>query len=237
MRVALVASLALVLATGCVGMRRLRSASLAGDYNQLDESLDVLPPFAEPDPSSGSLWTDAGPGAAMVRDPRAFRLNDLVTISVQESSLGSSASSTGLKRASQQSFGATNAFGLEKPTTPTPGVFNLASALNSSLDSQFNGDGATSRSNKLAGYITARVMRVLPNGDLVIAGQKTVMVNRDRQILTLVGTARVVDIGPDNQIASSAVGDLVVRLWGRGELDDNAREGWFIRIMHKLWPF
>ena len=69
------------------------------------------------------------------------------------------------------------------------------------------------------------------------AGQKTVMVNRERQVLTLVGSIRPVDINSSNQVASSKVGDLTVRLWGRGEVDANARQGWFQRVMNRIWPF
>jgi flagellar L-ring protein precursor FlgH len=222
-------------ATGCAA-RRGHSPSLAADIERLEESLDVLPAFPEPPAAKGSLWTDAGPGAALVRDTRAYRVNDLLRIRVQESSLGANESSTALDRSSQASFGAPVAFGLEDPNA-APGEFNLASVLSVDSESKFSGDGATSRSSRVVGYITARVMRVLPNGDLIIAGQKNVMVNRDRQILTLVGSVRPVDVSAANEISSAGVGDLTVRLWGQGEVDDTVRQGWFMRIMNRIWPF
>jgi len=210
--------------------------TVASDLLALREDIDVLPAFPTPAPASGSLWTDAGPGAALMRDTRAFRVNDLVTIRVDESDLGANSSNTDLTRSSTAAVGAPVVFGLENPAAQ-PGDFNLGNVLSTSSDSSFSGDGTTTRSAKLEGFITARVMHVLPNGDLVIAGQKTVMVNRDRQILTLVGSVRPVDVGPTNQVSSSSVGELTVRLWGRGEVDDTVRQGWFMRIMNKLWPF
>jgi flagellar L-ring protein precursor FlgH len=227
---------ALLLLTGCSVLHRGPAPSLGADVQRLESDLQVLPPFPVPAPSTGSLWTDSGPGAALVRDTRAFRANDLLTISVKESSLGSNQSATDLNRKAQADFGAPVAFGLENPSAAA-GKFNLASVLSTNTDSKFAGDGKTSRSSQLEGYITTRVMRVLPNGDLVVAGQKNVMVNRDRQILTLVGSVRPVDVQANNQVDSSAVGELTVRLWGRGEVDDTVRQGWFMRIMNKLWPF
>lgn len=234
----LVLVLATLVTTGCAGRLRMpgNPPSLSTDLERLETDLDVLPPFPTPKPASGSLWTDGGPGAAMVRDTRAFRINDLVTIRVIEKTSGSNGSKTDLTRSSEQDWGASVAFGLEKPSAST-GQFNLGQVLDASHESSFSGDGSTERSSSLAAYITTRVMRVLPNGDLVVGGQKTVTINRERQILTLVGTIRPVDINASNQVLSSAVGDLTVRLWGKGEVDATTRQGWFMRIMNRIWPF
>lgn len=228
-RISIVTLLLVTAAAGC-GMRQaIQRPTLAADVDKLDADLDVLPPFPEPASRSGSLWTDAGPGAALVRDHRAFRLNDLVTVVVQESSAGTNASTTDLSRSSATKIAAPLAFGND----------TWADFLDTDItsDSEFTGDGTTGRSSQLTGTITTRVMRVLQNGDMVIAGQKTVMVNRERQILTLVGSIRPVDINRSNRVSSSDVGDLTVRMWGRGEVDDTIRQGWFMRVMHKIWPF
>jgi flagellar L-ring protein precursor FlgH len=198
--------------------------------------IDVLPPFPEPPKASGSLWTDGGPGAAMARDLRAFRINDLVRIELRERSVGTNESTTELSRSSESDVGAGIAFGLED-ANPAPGGFNLNNVLRTSASTEFAGDGATSRGNRLTGTITSRVMRVLPNGDLVVAGQKTVVVNRERQVLTLVGSVRAVDVDARNAVPSSSVGDLTVRLWGQGEIDGTVRQGWFMRVLNRIWPF
>jgi flagellar L-ring protein precursor FlgH len=231
-----IVALALLGCTGCAGLHLPQSPSLGSDVADLSRDLDALPPFPEPPRQTGSLWSDAGPGAALVRDTRAYRVNDLVRVKVAEASLGTNSSNTDLNRSSTAEYGATAAFGLEDPT-PEPGRFNLETALSATTDMSHSGDGTTARSNRLSGTITARVVRVLPNGDLVLAGQKTVGVNRDKQILTLVGSIRPIDVGPDNSVSSSSVGDLTVRLWGRGEIDDTIRQGWFMRVVNKLWPF
>ncbi len=88
-RVVALAALLIVALSGCAPKQPFKGPTLADDLRDLERDVDVLPPFPVPAGSTGSLWTDAGPGAALVRDTRAFRTNDLVTISIQESSLGS----------------------------------------------------------------------------------------------------------------------------------------------------
>ncbi len=227
---------AALLAGGCAGPKILVRPSLAEDQQQLEEDLDLIPPLPRPAPASGSLWTEAGPAAALARDTRAYRINDLVRVVLQESTVGQNDSTTDLTRSSSADIGASIALGLED-ADPQTGRFNLNQALQSNFGTDFQGDGSTARSNLLTANITARVMRVLPNGDLMLAGQKTVMVNREKQILTLVGTVRAVDIDSANRVPSSVVGDLTVRLWGQGEVDDTARQGWFMRVFNRIWPF
>lgn len=226
LRAAIVLLLIPVVTPGCAVKRIASTPSLSQDVARLHNEIDVLPPFPEPVPQSGSLWSAAGPGAAMVRDTRAFRVNDLVTVVLQESTVGSNASTTDLTRSSEVNYTAPFVFGLDKDKI-----------LDTQHDTTFAGDGETARSSRLVGNMTARVARVLPNGDLVIAGQKTVMINRERQVLTVVGSIRPVDINAFNRVASSEVGDLTVRMWGSGEVDDTIRQGWFMRIMNRIWPF
>ena len=239
LRIAAAVVLAALLATtGCATAKKLAAPkhSLAEDLADLETDLEALPAFPPPESSRGSLWTDGGPGAALVRDTRAFRPGDLVTIRVSESTSGESASTTELDRSSEADFGVTTLFGREDPSRASP-QFNLAEVFNASSETSFSGDGTTGRSSTLSAFITTRVMRVLPNGDLIVAGQKSVTVNRERQILTLVGSVRPVDIDAANRVGSAAVGDLTVRLWGRGEVDATTKQGWFVRVMNRLWPF
>jgi len=222
-----VVALAVLLACGCAARKTAVTYPLADDVARLQADLDLLPPVARPATESGSLWTDAGPGAALVRDTRAFRVNDQVTIVISESTSGSNQSTTDLARSSETELGAPTVFGLD----------TLNWDMGTETSSNFSGDGRTARQGQLLGNVTARVMRVLSNGDLVVAGQKTVVVNRERQILTLVGSIRPADISPGNRVASSTVGNLTVRLWGSGEVNEAVRQGWFQRMLSLLWPF
>jgi len=226
--ISIVVMLTVVAAPACVTRLQIEPEhSMETDLRTLETDLDLLPPFPHPKTQSGSLWSDAGTGAALTRDHRAFQLNDLLTVVVSERSSGTNAASTDIARSSESKFGAPYVFGLT----------NLDEVLTTDSSSSHSGDGTTERSSRLAGNVTVRVMRVLPNGAMLIAGQKSVMVNREKEVLTLVGLVRPVDVTRDNRVSSSKISDLTVRLWGKGELDESIRHGWLMRVMNKIWPF
>ena len=83
--------------------------------------------------------------------------------------------------------------------------------------------------------ITARVVEVLPNGDLVLEGIREVDINGDRQIIVLTGIVRAADIGPGNVVPSTAVGQMRIRYFGRGLIKDNLKPGWLVRMLNKVF--
>ena len=74
--------------------------------------------------------------------------------------------------------------------------------VGASSDTKFKGSGATSRSGTLSATITARVMEVLPNGDLVLEGVREIEINGDRQMVVLTGVARPRDVSDQNVVLS-----------------------------------
>ncbi|HEU4401282.1 MAG TPA: flagellar basal body L-ring protein FlgH, partial [Candidatus Polarisedimenticolia bacterium] len=145
-RVDLVVVMAALLLPACVSLGAKSTPTLKDDLEEVQQNLDLLPPFPVPAPASGSLWTDGGPGAALVRDTRAFRVNDMVTVRVLEASTGSNESTTDLKRSGKASYGAPIVGGLERPGAAA-GTFNLADVLETDSKSDFAGDGKTTRGN------------------------------------------------------------------------------------------
>lgn len=231
-------SLLLLLSIGCapVHKRVISEPSIDADLNKVLTDVTALPASDVGLTSVGSLWRDAGIGPALVRDTRAFRTGDLMTVRLVESDTGSNSSTTDLERSSSQQFGLSAALGLEQ-ANPQTGRFSLNNLLSSSVASSFAGDGQTARSNSLTATLSVRVMRVLNNGDLVVAGEKEIMINRERQVLSIVGSVRAIDVDTNNQVPSSKIANLVVRMWGRGEVNDVIRQGWFTRVIQRIWPF
>jgi flagellar L-ring protein precursor FlgH len=83
--------------------------------------------------------------------------------------------------------------------------------------------------------MTARVVRVLPNGNLEIEGSREVVVNAENQRLILAGTIRAVDIAPDNTIRSTSIADAKIRFEGKGVVGQKQREGLITRLLHWLF--
>jgi flagellar L-ring protein precursor FlgH len=170
--------------------------------------------------------------ASLTSDTRARRVNDLVTIRVIESIAAVGSADSSLDKSGSGSASLTNLFGLE---TKFPEWLDPTSLVAGSSETDFKGGGATSRSGELTAIVTARVVEVLPNGDLVLEGAREIDINGDRQIVVLTGVLRPADVLPGNVALSTAVGQLRIRYFGRGLIKDNLRPGWLIRVLNKIF--
>ena len=85
--------------------------------------------------------------------------------------------------------------------------------------------------------MTARVIDVLPNGNMLIEGRRNIKVNNEDQEIILEGTVRPRDIGADNVVNSIYIADARISYSGRGIISDRQSPGWLMNIVDKLWPF
>jgi flagellar L-ring protein precursor FlgH len=164
-------------------------------------------------------------------DRRARAINDLITIRVVESIEGVGSADSALDKNSSASAGVGSLFGATKKL----GAIDPGNLVGTSSDSKFSGGGATSRSGALTATITARVMEVLPNGDLVLEGAREIDINGDRQMVVLTGVARPSDVSDQNVVLSPSIGQLRIRYFGRGLMKDNLKPGWLIRVLNKVF--
>jgi flagellar L-ring protein precursor FlgH len=170
--------------------------------------------------------------ANLARDRRARGLNDLITIRVIESIEGAGTADSALNKNSSASAGVSQLFGVEKKL---PSIVDPTNLVGASADTKFKGGGTTTRTGQLTATITARVVEVLPNGDLVLEGAREIDINGDRQIVVLTGVARQGDIDQNNVVQSPQIGQLRIRYFGRGLIKDNLKPGWLLRIMNKIF--
>jgi len=177
-------------------------------------------------PNAGS-WMNA-----LMGDLRAQRVNDLVTVRVEEAIAATGTADSSVSKKGSAAAGVGNFFGLEKLA---PGSFDPNNAATLKAGTDFKGAGTTTRAGTLSATLTARIAEVLPNGDLVIEGVREIDINGDRQIVVLTGVARVVDIRPGNVLPSSAIGQLRIRYFGKGLIRDSLTPGWLIRILNKIF--
>jgi len=193
---------------------------------------DSLP--AAPQASANSLWRDT---ASLYEDNKARRLNDLVTINVNENVTGSGAADTNTSKTSSVGGGVTNIFGMPLSASVNKGRYKLTPSLAATWADDFKGKGGTNRTGNLVGTITAKVVEVMPNGNLVLESRKELTINNEKQILILKGMVRPDDIATDNTILSSRVADAEVFFVGDGVLQEKQRPGWLGRIVGAVWPF
>jgi len=174
-----------------------------------------------------TLWM-----AGLSSDLRARHVNDLITIRVIENVSGAGVADSNLDKKSTATIGVGSLFGLESQLPSSINPQNLATI---GTNTNFEGGGSTSRTGSLTAVLTARVAEVLPNGNLLVQGVREIEINGDRQMLVLTGVVRPSDINSGNVIPSTAVGQMRIRYFGRGLMQDNLSPGWLIKILNKIF--
>jgi len=186
--------------------------------------------FAQLGASPGSLYSASGRLADTARDVRASEVNDIITIVVHEAA---SAVVSGVSNSSRKSSANASVSGAYGVTTP-----KLTNLLGATSDQSINGAGTTSRNLTLSTTISARVVEVQSNGNLVIEGSKDIGVNSDKQSITVHGIVRPADLSAANVVNSVQVANLQVKVSGKGVVGDAIRRPNFLyRLLLGLLPF
>jgi flagellar L-ring protein precursor FlgH len=182
--------------------------------------------------SPGSLFTATGALANPARDLRAYGTGDIVTIVVADSA---SAAASGGTSSSRSSSSDNRIPALLGPVGAANPLLNLLSMSDSRA---LDGAGQTSRDLTFSTTLSARVVATTLNGLLAVEGTKLVTVNSERQVVTLRGYIRPVDISPANTISSNLISDLTVEINGKGVVNDAIRRPFVLyRILQGLLPF
>ena len=186
-------------------------------------------------PANGSLFSDAHGG--WLEDTRAVRVGDFLVIHIDESANAKGNATTNLKKDSSGTAGATALVGIVPALKKAYPEMDTSKLIEYASKSQFAGAGDTGRSGELSGKIAVRVINEMPNGDLFLEGTKVVLINNEEYHLYISGLARPTDIAQDNSIVSSRIADAQVEFTGRGDIADQQRKGWGVRLFETLNPF
>ncbi len=182
-------------------------------------------PAAVP-PANGAIFQ--GNYTALTSGARASRPGDILTIILVERMMASKSNSANTARG--------GGFGLKPPTT---GLLSAVkpSDIAMSGDQSFKGKGDAAQSNSLSGELSVTVAEVYPNGTILISGEKMLTLSRGEERVQISGIVRLVDISPDNRVASTRVADARIHYTGKGEIARASRQGWLQRFFSKISPF
>jgi len=192
--------------------RKDSPAQLRADYISRSQEQD-LPKAAH---TTGSIWTPGGDLADFSTDYKARRLNDTLVILVSVQTTAAQSGDVNSQRAFQTTSGITGLAGDLK----TKGL-NPLFAANSAT--QLKGSGATDSSTTFQTALTAEVIAVLPSGNLVVEAQRKIFMNNQHEDVVVRGIVRPNDIGPNNTVSSSALGNLEIEMKGKGIISDSTR--------------
>ncbi|MBA1262531.1 flagellar basal body L-ring protein FlgH [Stutzerimonas sp. NM35] len=198
----------------------------------------VLPRTPLPAAQNNGAIYQAGFETSLFDDRKAFRVGDIITITLNERTQASKNANSQISKDSNANIGLGSLFG---------GAVSMANPLTGntmSLDAQFDasreasGAGQAGQSNSLSGSITVTVSEVLPNGILAIRGEKWLTLNTGDELVRIAGLVRADDIATDNTVSSMRVADARITYSGTGAFADASQPGWLSRFfVSPLWPF
>jgi flagellar L-ring protein precursor FlgH len=187
---------------------------------------------AASDVSPGSLWFAGSRFSDLGQDIRASRIDDVVTIVVSESTSAVANGTTKTSRATAANSSITSLLGQMAATRPLPNLLNMTG------QQTLDGTGSTERDTSVTATLTARVTHVLPNNYLIVEGMRTLSVNSETQTITVRGVVRPADLSAGNVVTSDRLGEMEVRVNGKGVVNDAIRRPNFLyRFLLGLLPF
>lgn len=185
--------------------------------------------YEMPPPPPGAVYNAAG-SFDLFMDLRARSVGDILTVLLVERTNASKESSTSTARGSSVDTGFPVIGGV-------PITLNGEPILNNEFESDttFDGQADSSQSNRLDGSITVTVAARLPNGNLLVRGEKLITINQGEEFIRLEGIVRPIDIGPANTVVSTKVADAAISYSGRGNMQATNRPGWLTRFFNSPW--
>jgi flagellar L-ring protein precursor FlgH len=193
--------------------------------------------------SNGSIY-QAGFETNLYDDRKAYRVGDIITITLSERTQASKSAGSDMSKDSTANLGLTSLFGGAVSLNNPNSSLNPLKTDDLSLEAGYSGtratkgDSAANQSNSLSGSITVTVAEVLPNGILAVRGEKWMTLNTGDELVRIAGMVRADDIATDNTVSSTRVANARITYSGTGAFADASQPGWFDRFfMSPLFPF
>lgn len=216
----------LITLTGCVPEQQIAGPS--------PEYAPVQPVVrAQSQIPTGSIYNQAH-ADSWFGEKTTYQIGDVVTVILDESMAGDSTQTNEASRntttdvlspAQIARFGGDGGLFLSNDQDP------IATQLSSS------GSGETEQSASLTGTMTAQVVNVYPNGNLMIRGEKIVNFSTGSEVVQVKGIIRPSDIQPDNTVQSKRIASAQISYKGVGQNANASRTPWGTNLLMSIWPF
>jgi flagellar L-ring protein precursor FlgH len=223
----------LVILTGCVNNQAKRDPAYAA----------VRPVAVAPQQKNDGAIFDVSKNVSLFEDYRARRVGDILTVMLEEKTEAEKETETTISKTTNNSITNPTLFGTT-PEFDLPSILPLANTKDNNLafslgaNHNFSGAGDSDQSNKLSGDISVSVVEVLPNGNMLIRGEKVITINQGNEYIRISGMISPRDIDADNSISSKRVADAQISYTGDGATNDANVVGWLGRFfISSLMPF
>ncbi len=180
-----------------------------------------------------------GDGGLFASDRRANRVGDIITITLEETMTAANAGTESLSKSDSYTFDLPEA--LFGPSSLIGKLFFPGGVKEDNLrggtTQAFTGSGTAAQSNSLTGTISVTIVRVYPNGNLEVKGQRKLAYNSGTEYIRLAGVIRPDDISSSNTVSSKKVADAEISYTGTGDMNDSVTKGWLSRYFAYVSPF
>ncbi len=198
----------------------------------------VISQEQRPEPKPNSTLLNVSPFAVHMPDPEVIGVNDLITIIIRESKKATSDSKMESKKDWKFEAELKKWVRLSDDHGIVPAIFSAGNpAAEFELKNDYGGDGKYDRKDELTTRVTARVIDVKPNGNIVLESTKSIMIDEEGYVITLVGECRGRDVTPENTVLSTQIAEPEISVQHSGALRDATRRGWLMRTFDFLRPF
>ncbi len=198
-------------------------------------SLPMVPEKTQK-PNEGAIYSSNSRN--LFQDRRARNIGDLVMVNIVETSSGSKKAETKTSRDSTLVGGISSLFGFESFLKGEDGRHTPSlTSMNTNIAKEFEGTGETTRNSTVTASLSARIIDITMEGNLMIRGYREIRVNNETQHIILSGIARPDDISKDNTILSTHIADARIEYTGTGAISSKQQPGWLANLMDVAWPF
>ncbi|RUM63873.1 MAG: flagellar basal body L-ring protein FlgH [Sulfurimonas sp.] len=183
--------------------------------------------------STGSIFGQGD--KPLFSDRKAMNLNDIVTVIISETATSSSIGAKQLSESDSTEFGG--------------GVFSKAGAPIASLNTfsdigftagsalRYQGQGSATKDASFTTTVSARVVKILQNGNYFISGRREILIDHQKQIIQISGVIRPYDIDQNNNINSSQMSEAKILYKTEGDVERATKQGWGTKAIQAIWPF
>lgn len=174
-------------------------------------------------------------------DHKAMHMNDIVTVVISEVATSSSSNTKKLAEADTSALGG-GLFSAGGGSSTTDDIVNkLNRATNvgfgTNSTSNYDGSGRASHNNTFATTVSARVIKILSNGNYYVSGRREILVDGEKQVIQLSGVIRPFDIDQNNRVNSAQMADAKIMYKTEGDLKRSTQQGWGTKLVQAIWPF
>lgn len=187
-------------------------------------------PVADAPGGNGSIYQAGYSNRSLFEDRRARNVGDTLIITINEKISASKKSSSSASRTGDVSASVSALGGLS-------GANILRTPVGAATENTFAGKGDSSSNNAFSGTIAVTVIEVLPNGNMLVSGEKQMNINQGGEFVRFSGVVNPSNISSANSVSSTQVADARMEYKGTGYIDEAQTMGWLSRFFLSVMPF